>query len=762
MTASVIEWVRKRPYVVIGSLTVLAHILVAIVRTRGTWFFADDFQNLMLAADAQKPLSHMLEPVFGQYVPLYRATNLVLINQFGLSFTPWLAILLLCSATAVSAIMWICARQRLPALVTAAVGAFLACTWLPLEGQAWWSAGLHILPGGAAVCVCLAISARPAAKLGLVHSLILAAILGAGIAYYNAVLLVLGPVIMVRWYVSTQEQADAPVFKRATRTLIDLLPTLVVAALTIAAIAWLDADRTGTSPPDELALSTLIGLTYGTGAGIAGVRSFGDATPDADLIIWGIIGGAMLIGTTMVSIVRSRRTAWLWLGFWSFALLQLWIIASERLPTFGEWVTVSPRYNLSNVLVFFGIACIAFGQRYPARDLAPAALPRWVFAGSAALGLIAFSVSHLVTGGGYGPREEIPPQQSFVRQMTATAPGGSVSVGNRTLPDVVTPHWTGGFATLQTFRSIAPVELQLTPWTRATHFLADDGSLTTIASQQTETWILPGGDVISPHVLPPMQAAGEVLSLQKSKKTTLTGWVNPLIAEGSAAAIVAVTPAKIVIAGHIGLPSANAIAAFRMREFATAGFEIDLPPGVEPQEARVFLLLGDTIAAPMPMPEKLGEVAAAFPSANASDAAQPLVIADVTLSKAFSENGWYSSSPAPMLPGRGFGSWAPQGDAGQGETAVTLDLPLGLAAIAVPILTGPTAKGMRYSVTDAATGAIIAELKDLPPIEAWRFWAVELPAGLASPRIVVRVEDQSAEWGAWAALGPVYALKPPT
>lgn len=759
---TVIEWVRKHPYALVGVAAVAAHLLFAILRTRGAWFFADDFQNLILAAEAQKPLSHMLEPVFGQYVPLYRATNLVLINAFGLSFAPWLGFLLVCSSAAVAAIMWTCARQRLPVLATAMVGAFLACTWLPLEGQAWWSAGLHILPGAAAVCACLAMAARPAARLGLGHGLALAAILGAGIGYYNAVLLVVGPAIMVRWYIRLQEQADVSFLDRARGVLTDLLPAFVVAVLAIAAIAWLDADRASTTPPDELALSTLIGITYGTGAAIAGMRPFGDATPDPDLILWGVIGSAILIGTTIVSIVRAPRTGWLWLGFWAFALLQLWVIASERLPTFGEWVTVSTRYNLSNVLVFIAIASIAFGQRYPARTLAPDGWPRMIAVGALALIATAISASHLVTGGGYASRPDTPPQQAFVRQIETTAPGSVINIGNRTLPDFLTPHWTGSFATLQSFRFIAPGQLQLTPWTQATHFLADDGSVTAIASQPTETWTLPDGRAITPRLLPAIQAAGAVVSLQRSRALTLAGWSNPLIAEGSPATVVAVTSTGAAIAGRMALPSADALAAFRMREFTSAGFEIDLPPGVEPQQTRVFLLLGDVVAIALPMPETLAEVAAAFPSANASDAGAPLVISDVTLSKAFAENGWFSSSPPPMLPGRGFGSWAPQGDAGQGETAVTLDVPPGLAAIAIPILTGPTASGMRYSVTDAATGALLAELKDIPPIEAWRFWAVELPAGFASPRIIVRVEDQSAEWGAWAALGPIYALKPRT
>ena len=455
------------------------------------------------------------------------------------------------------------------------------------------------MPGAAALCACLAIVARPAPDLGRLHALAVAAIFATGIAYYNAVLLAIAPLVAIRWYIRLCLQPEIRALQRLVDLLTDLAPAIAVAALAFIALFLMRGP--GSASTDLLANLAVTGqgITHGVGAAIAGASGFTDYTDAPTALFWGIIGAALLFAIVGVGIIRSPSTTWLWAGCFAFIAVQLWIIGSERTGTFGPWVVTSARYNLSNVLVFTAAAIIAFSPRYPARTLIPAGPMRPAAAIAAGLALLAIVASNIATGLSLTLPVEMQTARDFAARLRATAPASHITVGDRTLPNAVTPQWTGGYASLAAFATISPVHLDIVPWRNATHMIADDGALVPIATLPIERWTWPDGVQRDIRILPPLDAAGELTLLEHGGAAEkLSGWSNPLIrAHANLAQLVAITPDAVI---HVAsaydetTPAANA--RFRASGFDTAGFTIPLAPGTPVSAAQGWFRISEMAA----------------------------------------------------------------------------------------------------------------------------------------------------------------------
>ena len=132
------------------------------------------------------------------------------------------------------------------------------------------------------------------------------------------------------------------------------------------------------------------------------------------------------------------------------------------------------------------------------------------------------------------------------------------------------------------------------------------------------------------------------------------------------------------------------------------------------------------------------------------DVGPPLAMAPPVITGDWTQNGWWRDVSEPPLDGPGFASYAPKGDVGVGTLTWTGPVPKGVTALAIPIITGPVATAVKYTVVDGDTGAAIASLASPPPNIVWKIWRVSLPAKTASIRVVAN--DDGTAWGEWTGI----------
>lgn len=104
--------------------------------------------------------------------------------------------------------------------------------------------------------------------------------------------------------------------------------------------------------------------------------------------------------------------------------------------------------------------------------------------------------------------------RDLVGRLQTSSTGETITVGDLILPATLTPHWTGGYAALANFATMSPVNLHITSWNDATHFVADEGTLSLIASQPMERWERPDGRLLDVRVLPQIDSAGKLCAME--------------------------------------------------------------------------------------------------------------------------------------------------------------------------------------------------------------------------------------------------------
>lgn len=140
---------------------------------------------------------------------------------------------------------------------------------------------------------------------------------------------------------------------------------------------------------------------------------------------------------------------------------------------------------------------------------------------------------------------------------------------------------------------------------------------------------------------------------------------------------------------------------------------------------------------------------------------QVLAISNLQLGAAFSAGGWAMPPAGPGEPptgAEGWASYAPLGDAGQGEMSGEFTAPAETKAIVIPIVTGPQPSRASITLRDSS-GAVIATVSG-PDAEKWQLWLVELPPSTSDTVYRIIANDGGIGWGEWVGIGAPHLALP--
>jgi hypothetical protein len=118
--------------------------------------------------------------------------------------------------------------------------------------------------------------------------------------------------------------------------------------------------------------------------------------------------------------------------------------------------------------------------------------------------------------------------------------------------------------------------------------------------------------------------------------------------------------------------------------------------------------------------------------------------------------GWTRDGIPPDWPfghppaGPVYGSWSSK-DAKTGQLLSSAIARPDDGCMILPILQGPGGAGLSASIVDAANNHAIAHAWFNNGANAWRFWRMQIPAGVKQVRI--DAEDRGKDWGEWLAVG---------
>lgn len=134
---------------------------------------------------------------------------------------------------------------------------------------------------------------------------------------------------------------------------------------------------------------------------------------------------------------------------------------------------------------------------------------------------------------------------------------------------------------------------------------------------------------------------------------------------------------------------------------------------------------------------------------------------NLQLGAAFSAGGWSAPPTGPGEPPtgpEGWASYAPLGDAGQGEMSVEFTAPAGTTSVVIPIVTGPQPSRATIVVSDTA-GVVVATVAG-PDAAKWQLWLVDLPASVSNTVYRITATDGGVGWGEWVGIGAPHLSLP--
>ena len=187
----------------------------------------------------------------------------------------------------------------------------------------------------------------------------------------------------------------------------------------------------------------------------------------------------------------------------------------------------------------------------------------------------------------------------------------------------------------------------------------------------------------------------------------------------------------------------------------TGGRILEMYKVCKPQLTIALIALA-LAACSRPAPNTKGAPPSPLQTVDLLDSGPPLTMEAATIKGDWAANGWHTDAGAPPVDGIAYGSYAPKGDAGSGSLTWAGAAPVGVTAIAIPIVTGPVATASSFTVINDDTGVAIASLNAPPPMTSWKLWRVALPANVTAIRVVVR--DDGTAWGEWSGVGTPHAV----
>ena len=575
-----------RPYLVLGAIAVLVHMVVMGLRMRGGYFQIDDFYNFWVVRDHGQRWQALFEPDTGQVAPLFRLTNLIVFNVVGLNHFVTLGLSLTTTASCVALLAMTAARGRTPLWLAAGCVMVAAVTWVPAQSLWWWSSSVHVVFSTFFALCAIYVAANPVRQLSRRQKAALMLFGALGLGFYTKTGLALVLCGIIRFYIR-RCHPGRPVWRDLLGALSDL--TFAIGALA-AYVALFEVVHVrapiNVAPVGLIVSSVLAGLQHGWLGALVGIRS-ALFTPGANRMA-SVVGDLVAIATVFAALRQNPRTVWLWIGLPLCIAGGLTLIAATRAVAYGTWVVFEPRYNVDGVFEALAVVVIAFGGIYGSAPSAQRAGSRTRLVGI--LILVGVGALHASGAWTYPIGWDTRPVRAFVQQLkrdsTGVAHGGAI-VGQRTMPQAVVGPIPRDVGVLSQFAIILPKPFVVGPWDVATHQLDDQGRLHSFASLPRLNLVDLDGRHVTVALVAPFEGGGEIDGLSA---TLIQGWTGSNIASAGQVQVVITDGARIA-----------ARATTLGEDGSKTRFQAKLPAPIPPGRLHAYLLIDRRIAIVLPI-----------------------------------------------------------------------------------------------------------------------------------------------------------------
>ena len=414
------------------ALVFAIQIPLAVYRTRNAYFVTDDFLNFMIYRDMGLTWKYLFRDIFGHITPLYRLIQAIMCRVNGVHFAALRGLMIATALVPTAFLILIGNRLKVPLQISTASGILLAALPQISQSEFWWSNGLLVLPGLAAVFICIwLLIGKSADGPSHLESVIAATIFTIGLGFYDKDLF--APALFLGVLTSLRLTGRGW-FYAAYRAFYDLRYIVLVSIIWAITLAVL---RDPSPPAPTLAVSAHFMWLAWSEAAIAGMLGIGGPGLNVGGAVLSVLAAqAILAAAVGWTILRggavNKRALAIWAGIMIYTGVTITLTARMRAGVFGADLGRLLRYAVEPAafIVIGGVMGLA-GQRV-SRPWLPAC----------AILVIAINVMIVsdvpLLGDPIGTRTYV----QNVRKSYANASGAkNVVILDGTVPDNIMPPW---------------------------------------------------------------------------------------------------------------------------------------------------------------------------------------------------------------------------------------------------------------------------------------------------------------------------------
>jgi hypothetical protein len=409
----VLRWARRDPVAAVAAVMIAVHLIWrADIASRG-FLAVDDFVLSARAAESNLTVDYLLFNHGNHFMPAGMLTYWLVVRGIGLTYWPYLVLLLAFQAAIAITFFRLLRRLLPPGWGVLLPLGILLFTPLTLDATSLWIVGLLLLPMQLALVLAVGAQVRYARTRRVRHLVSLGLALVLGLAFSEKSLLIV-PFVFVLTACLLVEGGPVRSVVRAVGRF--WLSWLVVGGISAAYLVLYfsrapeSSLRTPTSPAEVLVfVRQFVGDTLipGLVGGPWGWLDTGDDFPPLvapggplRLLTW-IAAGVLIVVTVRRRPVATR--AWVLLA--AYLLLVCALLAATRLGTqFSSVAGLATRYASDAVLVAalcIGVACFGLAGAEPAAVRRPWTVPAILREpGAVAIGLLVAAIAVVATGVG--------------------------------------------------------------------------------------------------------------------------------------------------------------------------------------------------------------------------------------------------------------------------------------------------------------------------------------------------------------------------
>ena len=452
-----------------GLVTLIASVCAAgiVAATRSSFFFADDWLNLVQARENGLSWEYLQMGYFGHFAPVHRLLDWVWSVKLPLNWDAYLALMVALHATAVAATYVLLRALRCGVVLAAIATAMFASSVVWVRIIQWPASSEHVAWGLSATAVSLAASMLWFRRRSPWLLALAPAAMAAGLLAYEKPVLVLLYVVLLRYLVLAPSLRPGALLAQA-RSDWPLLAALLGVVAVYAVFVRAGEYGTVAPRPGVGLMLEFLGENWlrGTGSLVIGQ---GQVDPRDPVPVALVIGAQIVLAATIIVSVVRRRGAW---RAWAFLLVSwlvnVGLIGLSRVVTFGTDVGLDPRYNAEMALLLPVAIALAFraptaadGGAAPAP--APAARRRPTVAPALTIAVAAV----LLTASCANAYDRVERSwagarsQAWVNRVRATAPALRGPDGRVSLIDMKAPYdvIAAGFPAYDRLSDVLPLVL---------------------------------------------------------------------------------------------------------------------------------------------------------------------------------------------------------------------------------------------------------------------------------------------------------------